>query len=105
MSFVLEGLTLSRAGDDKVRRIGQYATVTEAVAVAKHVIDEFLYREFRQGMLPSEILAHYKEFGEVPVIFRSEQNETVNVPDFNHIQYATARCMELSISRRAASGN
>lgn len=103
MSFIVEGLTHCRESDHQVRRIGEYATLEEALAAARRAIDEFLAREFAAGMLPSALFARYQSAGEVPFIFRNDV-ETVNVPDFNHIQYARARCSEICVSRRSELG-
>ena len=104
MSFFVEGLTSARESDNQVRRIGEYATLEDALAAAKRTIDEFLAREFEDGMLPSVLFTRYQSAGEVPFIFRDDDDKTVNVPDFNHFQYALARCSEICVSRRSEFG-
>jgi len=84
MTYLVEGLTSSRDIDQQVRRIGEYPTVDAAVAAAKCVIDEFLAREFAPGMPPAQLFARYQNFGEVPIIFRDDDDMTVNVGQFNH---------------------
>jgi len=100
MTYIVEGLTSSRDIDQQVRRIGEFESLDDAVAAAKQAINEFLAREFRAGMLPSKLFARYQNFGEVPIIFRDDDDKTVNVPNFNHFQYALARCAEMTISLR-----
>jgi len=100
MTFIVEGLTSTRDIDQQVRRIGEFESLDDAVAAAKQAINEFLVREFKPGMLPSKLYTHYQNFGEVPIIFRDDDDKTVNVPNFNHFQYALARCSEMTDSRK-----
>lgn len=62
---------------------------------AKQIISDFLATESRPGMPPKRLFARYQNFREVPYIFRGELGETVNVPGFNHFQYALALCAQL----------
>jgi hypothetical protein len=96
MTFFVEGLTISREVDRQVRRIGEYSTLDDAVAAAKLIIDEFLAREFAPGVLPARLFARYQSAGEVPIIFRDDDDKTMNVSYFNHFEYALARCADLA---------
>jgi hypothetical protein len=101
MTFYVEGLTSSREPDQQVCRIGEYESLQIAIAAAKQVINKFLARELKPDMLPSMLFSRYQEFGEVPVIFCDEDDKTVNVAaSFNHLQYALARCGEMTASKR-----
>ncbi len=95
MRFVVEGLSLSSAIDNQVRRIGEYETLEEAVMAAKQIISNFLASESRPGMQPKRLVARYQNFGVVPYIFRGDLGESVDVPGFNHFQYALAICDDL----------
>jgi hypothetical protein len=97
MTFFVEGLTISLDADRQVRRIGEYSTLDDAVAAAKLVIDEFLAGEFAPGMPPARLFARYQSAGEVPIIFRDDDDKTMNVSYFNHFEYALARCADLAM--------
>lgn len=100
MTFIVDGLTIANETSRQVRRFGEYKTLADAVAAAKRLVDEFLMREFKPGILPSMLYASYQKFGEVPRIFSDENDKTMNVSDFNHFQYALARCSEICAQRR-----
>ncbi len=102
MAFFVEGLTGFGGIDGRARCIGEYDTLAGALAAARRTIDEFLVREFRSGMLPSALFAKYEDSGEAPFIFRN-YDETVDVPDFNHVRYALARCKEICGRRRVSN--
>lgn len=101
MTFIVEGLTIANEADKQVRRFGEYTTLDDAVAAAKGLIDEFLAREYKPGVLPSVLFASYQNFGEVPFIFCDDNEKTLNVSDFNHFQYAFNRCAEICAERRS----
>lgn len=94
MTFFVEGLCKFREVENQLRRIGEYATLEEAVAASKRAIDEFLLSEFKAGMTAAELNAQYQEFGEVPCVFRDD-GLTMSIPGFNHWQYCNARCLEI----------
>jgi hypothetical protein len=94
MTFIVEGVTKQDDPDGAVRRVGAYATREEAIAVAKATVDTFLHREHKPGMLPSELFSLYQERGEHPVIFRDD-DKTINVRTFDHVQYALLRSSEV----------
>jgi hypothetical protein len=94
MTFFVEGLCKFREIEKQLRRIGDYATLEEAVAASKRAIDEFLLREFKAEMTAAQLYAQYQEFGEVPCVFRDD-GLTMSIPGFNHWQYANARCLEI----------
>jgi len=94
MAFIVEGVTKHDEPDAGVRRIGTYETREEAIAVAKVTVDDFLRREYKAGMLPSELFSKYQERGEHPFIFRDD-DKTINVRAFDHFPYAMLRCAEI----------
>ena len=95
MSYVVEGVNKNLEPDAQVRRIGEYETVEEAIAAAKHTVDEFLSQELIAGMDAKTLFTRYQDKGEYPFIFRNE-DRTINVRGFSHAQYAMARATELS---------
>lgn len=94
MAFIVEGVSKHDDPDAEVRRIGAYETREEAIAVAKVTVDDFLRREYKAGMLSSELFSKYQERGEHPFIFRDD-DKTINVRTFDHINYAMLRCAEI----------
>jgi len=94
MTYFVEGLSGHSEPETKVRRIGEYDTLPEAIASAKRIVDVFLRREFKTGMEPRMLVSRYQELGEHPYIFRNDEN-TFNVPGFNHLHYATTRSTEI----------
>lgn len=97
MAFLVEGLTSSRDVENQVRRIGEYSLLDEALDAARSTIDQFLQREVKPGMTPASLFARYQSFGEVPIIFRDDDDHTMNVSYFNHFEYALRRCAEIAI--------
>ena len=83
------------AETEEVRHIGQYDTLALAIDAAQRTIDEFLRRALETGTSPSLLFLTYQGLGEHPVIF-VDSDKTLNVPDFNHFQYAFARCAYLT---------
>ena len=49
MTFFVEGLSERHEPDTKVRRVGEYDTLDDAVSSSKRLIDVFLRGEFRPG--------------------------------------------------------
>jgi hypothetical protein len=94
MTFFVEGLSGHHEPEPQVRRIGEYATVAEAIAVAKYIVDEFLRQEHKPGMDAKALFSRYQAHGEYPFIFRDD-DKTINVPGFNHAHYAMTRAAEL----------
>jgi hypothetical protein len=100
MGYYVEGLSgHGDAESGKVRRIGEYDELQEAIAASKRLVDGFLRREYRPGMEPAMLLARYKELGEHPHIFRDDA-ATFTVPGFNHLQYATARSADVCAGKK-----
>jgi hypothetical protein len=77
-----------------VRRIGQYETVAEAIAAAHKMIEDFLRREFQPGMDAKSLISLYLTMGEYPIIYRDD-DKTLNVAGFNHVQYASTCAAEI----------
>jgi hypothetical protein len=94
MTFVVEGVLRQDDPDSEVRRVGEYETREEAIAAAKGMVDDFLRREHKTGMLPSALFSLYQERGEHPFIFR-DADMTMNVRTFDHLQYAMLRSTEI----------
>ena len=94
MAFYVEGLRRTYGTEGTVRRIGEYDKIEDAVSAAKRTVDRFLLREFTEGISSKVLFSVYQNLGEYPFIFRSD-DKTINVPEFNHLQYALARSIEL----------
>ena len=94
MTFFVEGISKHLEPEAQVRRIGECVTTVEAISVAQKTVEEFLVREFKPGMDGKALFSRYREHGEHPFIFRSD-DKTFNVPGFNHAQYAMKRAAEL----------
>lgn len=94
MTFFVEGLSGHREPETKVRRIGEYQTLPEAIMAAQRTIDTFLQREVKAGMEAKALFSRYQELGEYPFIFRDD-DKTYNVPGFNHLHYAMTRSTEI----------
>ena len=99
MTFFVEGLSGHTDAETKVRRIGEYDTMNDAIAAAKRLVDGFLRREHKPGMEPRSLLSKYQESGEHPYIFRNDDT-TFNVPGFNHIHYATTRSGDICAGKK-----
>jgi hypothetical protein len=99
MTYTVEGLSGHDGPESKVRRIGAYEQLPDAIATAKRIVDVFLRKEFRPGMNSKMLLSRYQEMGEHPYIFRDD-DKTFNVPGFNHLQYAGARSEEICSGKK-----
>lgn len=99
MTYFVEGLSGHSEPEVKVRRIGEYDVMSEAVASAKRIVDGYLRREYRPGMEPRMLFGRYKDLGEHPYIFRND-DKTFNVPGFNHLHYATTRAGDICSGKK-----
>jgi hypothetical protein len=100
MTYFVEGLSGHTEPETRVRRIGEYEALADAVAAAKRLVDGYLRREYKPGMEPRTLLSRYQESGEHPYIFRDDDNATFNVPGFNHLHYATTRSTDISSGKK-----
>jgi hypothetical protein len=94
MTYFVEGVSKHGEPEPEVRRIGEYQTVAEAVAVAQKEIEQFLRGEFKRGMDAIELFSLYEEQGEHMFIFQDEA-KTFNVAGFDHADYARALAAEI----------
>lgn len=78
--------------DEEHRRsAGEFATLEEATARAKKIVDEYLHSAFRPGVTADELLKSYLMFGEDPFIIAPEPG----VVPFSARDYARQRCQEI----------
>jgi hypothetical protein len=98
MTFYVEGLKRSGPAGT-IHHIGNYEKLDDAIAAAKRTVDSFLMHEYSPGTSSEVLFAVYENLGEFPYIFRDD-DRTVNVPEFNHLQYAMAECAEFCEGRR-----
>ena len=103
MFYCVEGLTRTAKTDGTVRHIGDYDKLEDAVAAAKSTVDKFLLREYTAGMSSRVLFSVYQNLGEFPFIFRGN-DRTMNVPEFNHVQYAMTRCDEICEGQQKPEG-
>jgi hypothetical protein len=94
MAYFVEGVSEHREPEPQVRRIGEYNTAAEAIAVAQKAIAQFLRGEFKRGMSAKKLYALYEERGEHTFIFQDEAR-TFNVPGFDHADYARTLAAEI----------
>jgi hypothetical protein len=94
MTYFIEGVSKHLEPEPEVRRIGEYESLDEAVAVAKKTIGKFLRGEFKRGMSATKLYALYEERGEHIFIFQDEAG-TFNVPGFDHADYARTLAAEI----------
>jgi hypothetical protein len=99
MTYFVEGLSGHGEPEHKVRRIGAYEQLPDAISTAQRIVDMFLRKEFKTGMDSGMLLSRYQQLGEHPYIFRDD-DKTFNVPGFNHLQYATARSGEICSGKK-----
>ena len=94
MTYFVEGVSKHLDPEPEVRRIGEYKTIAEAVAVAQKAIEEFMQGEFRRGMSAKRLFSIYEERGEHMFIFQDEAR-TFNVPGFDHADFARSVAAKL----------
>ena len=99
MTYMVEGLSGHDGPECKVRRIGAYDLLPQAIEAAKRIVDVFLRKEFKPGMDSKMLLSRYQEMGEHPYIFRDD-DKTFNVPGFNHLHYAGTRSAEICSGKK-----
>jgi hypothetical protein len=100
MPFYIDALSKLPDGKTTARHVADYYTYGEATTAAKHMIDSFLFREFRdsaaKGISADELLERFKARGERPVILRrSKGDSSTNVSRFDADAYAKLRCKEI----------
>ena len=100
MAYIVEGLIKAGEGEGSVRRIAECNTLEDAISTAQQIVDNFLAAWHYNGRTAEELFSKYEQFGEVPIIF-SDDESTINVTAFNHIQYAKMRCGLLCIASDA----
>jgi hypothetical protein len=99
MTYMVEGLSGHDGPESKVRRIGEYDSLPQAIESAKRIVDVFLRKEFKPGMDPRMLLSRYQQLAEHPYIFRDD-DKTFNVPGFNHLHYAGTRSAEICSGKK-----
>ena len=94
MTYFVEGVSKHREAEPEVRRVGEFATLEQAVVVAQQAIEQFLRGQFKRGMTAAHLYAIYEEQGEHMFIFQDEA-KTFNVPGFDHADYARTLAAKL----------
>ena len=75
---------------DEVYIAGEYATWSEAVEVAKGIVDRFLKDDYQPGQTAQELYARYRAFGDDPQICPVPEGES-----FSAWKYANTRADSL----------
>ena len=99
MTYFVEGVSKHHEPEPEVRRIGDYESLAEAIAVAQKAIAQFLRKEFKRGMSAKKLYALYEEQGEHMFIFQDEAG-TFNVPGFDHAHCARDLAAEICGRRK-----
>lgn len=94
MSFLVEVYSKFNGASRTLRRVGEYASIDDAIAIARQTVDESLLRNFAPEMTAETLYAQYNLFGEVPCIFRTG-DYTLSGLGFNAQQYARERSTEI----------
>jgi hypothetical protein len=71
--------------------VGQYTSITEAVAACKLIVEKSLQHEYRPRMSADDLYDRYKSFGDDPFIRGPGAGRTI----FSAWEYAKARCREI----------
>ena len=79
------------ADESERHAAGEFATLPEAIAAARSIVDEYLASAFTIGMTADELMASYAMFGDDPFIVGSEVS---GVP-FSGREYARHRAVEM----------
>jgi len=101
MTFFVEQVNKRK---DEVIRVGKAETLTDAIAIAKGIVDENLRHQFRYEATADALYTRYQDSGIVPCIFRDD-GETLNVRNFDHYQYASLQCVKLCMAPGRAPAN
>ena len=70
---------------------GTFATLEEAIAAAKRIVDEYLASAYKPGLSAAELYHSYVNFGEDPYIAAEGQSGVL----FSAWDYARERCAEM----------
>jgi hypothetical protein len=83
--------------EDEKYELGKFATLEDAIAASKRIVDASLASALKPGMSADALFRQYTSFGEDPYILGSRER---GVP-FSAREYAKAQCLELCASQRA----
>jgi hypothetical protein len=79
---------------DDVFSIGQTEHLDEAIIIAKEIVNDYLGANQRYSRSANALYSLYVHAGFMPCIFCNDK-ETLNVHTFDHLQYASVRCVEI----------
>jgi hypothetical protein len=94
MLFYVETYNKADNAEKALQHIGDYETLPEAIAASKRTIDGALLLEYKAGMSGVQLFEKYQSYGEMPCIFRSDDQTLANL-GFNALKYAKERALEL----------
>ena len=76
-------------------KLGDFATLEEAIAACKRMVDEFLKDEVSPDLSAAERCAQYTGFGPDPFIVTDDP--AVEAPAFSAWNYAKERCQDTNM--------
>ena len=94
MTYFVEALNLRCGGESNVHRIGECATLSDAIKTAREVIIKSLIAWNHPATTVDELFFQYKRSGELPLIFL-ENDDRINLIGFNSLSYAREQCEAL----------
>jgi hypothetical protein len=74
---------------------GEYASLDDAIAAARTIVDEYLDAAWRPGITADELFTSYTTFGECPFVLADD----VDAGAFSAWDYARERCVQLTRER------
>lgn len=92
VTYFVEQINTKR---DEVTRAGTASTLDGAIEIAKRIVDEYLWHQARYEASPDDLYTRYQESGIIPCIFKDDST-TLNVPGFDHFEYASLQCVKMS---------
>ena len=95
MTYFVE---ISNTLHDEVIRLGECEFLEQALALARNAIDDYLQVHLRYSRSANTLYSMYVHAALVPCIFRDD-NETINVRCFDHLQYASLKCVAMYAPR------
>jgi len=94
MTFYVELYSKGDTAEKALQHVGDYETLHEAIAASKRTVVGALLREYTAGMAGAQLFEKYQAYGEMPCIFRSDDQTLANL-GFNALTYARERSLEL----------
>ena len=95
MPYFVEAYSPFNPVGQQLQHLGEFDEQREAITAAKKLIDDFLLQEFKSGMDADALFGHYRTFGQMPCVLRSD-GKTIGNTGFSALDYAKTRSAEIS---------